>query len=106
MNSIEITSMHNPMLKEYNKLKKNSNYRQKCCKIALEGPNLLHEATKIGLVPEVVFFTREYYNSENSSFLDSCQSFKTNPDTWHRQQRSDKICSKCHKASTGTAGLV
>lgn len=69
MNSIEITSMQNPMLKEYNKLKKNSNYRQKCCKIALEGPNLLHEAIKTGLVPEVVFFTREYYNSENGSFL-------------------------------------
>ncbi len=71
MNIIEITSIQNPMLKEYNKLKKSSNYRQKCCKIALEGPNLLHEAIKTGLVPEVVFFTREYYNSENGFFLDT-----------------------------------
>ncbi|MGM0653682.1 MAG: TrmH family RNA methyltransferase [Bacillota bacterium] len=71
MNVNVITSMQNPMLKEYNKLKKNSNYRHKSCKIALEGPNLLHEAIKTGFIPETVFFTREYYNSGNSSFLDT-----------------------------------
>ncbi len=71
MNIIEITSMDNPLLKEYNKLNKNSQHRQRCSKIALEGPNLVHEALKAGLVPEVVFFTQEYYSSENLAFLNT-----------------------------------
>ncbi len=88
MNLIEITSMQNPLLKEYNKLKKSSHYRQKCCKIALEGPNLLHEALKAGLVPEVVFFTREYYSSENLVILD------TLPDSVKRAVLPEKLFAK------------
>lgn len=67
--SINVSSPHHPLIKEFKKLSKNRLYRQKVNKIALEGPNLVREALKAGLMPEVVFYTRDYYDSGAEEWL-------------------------------------
>ncbi|MFO8191507.1 MAG: RNA methyltransferase [Bacillota bacterium] len=57
---MKITSPHNPLIKEYSRLLKSSRYRRLSGKIALEGPNLVEEALKAGLEPEIIFTTVEY----------------------------------------------
>lgn len=59
-----INSPVNPMLKEFNKLQNSRRHRQKTGKIALEGPNLVKEALKAELYPEVVFFSDTYFELE------------------------------------------
>ncbi len=60
---IIISSLRNPLIKEYKKLLQSRLYRQKVKKIALEGPNLVSEALMNGLMPEVIFYTQDYYNN-------------------------------------------
>ena len=67
--SINVSSLRNPLIKEFKKLSQNRLYRQKVNKIALEGPNLVREALKAGLMPEVVFYTRDYYESGAEEWL-------------------------------------
>lgn len=57
---MKITSPQNPAIREYARLLKNNRYRRRTGKIALEGPNLIAEAIKAGLEPEVIFSTEEY----------------------------------------------
>ncbi len=64
-----VESPRNHLLKEYKKLQKSTQYRQKSKQIALEGPNLLREALKAGLKPEVVFWTGDYYKSEGGELF-------------------------------------
>jgi len=66
---INVSSPRNPLIKEFKKLSQNRLYRQKVNKIALEGPNLVREALKAGLVPEVIFYTRDYYESSSEEWL-------------------------------------
>jgi len=65
----QLSSKHNPILKEYRKLLLNRSYRRKRKKIAVEGPNLVREALRAGLVPEVIFMTAEYYDSSGKQWL-------------------------------------
>ena len=65
-----MSSPRNPLLREYIKLLKSRRYRQIAQKIALEGPNLVREALKAGLIPLAVFFTQEYYDSGGGDWLD------------------------------------
>ncbi|MFU8794396.1 MAG: TrmH family RNA methyltransferase [Dethiobacteria bacterium] len=58
--TIEIKSRENPHIKEFLKLKKSKSYRYRSCQIAVEGPNLVGEAVKAGLIPRVVFVTENY----------------------------------------------
>ncbi len=60
--TITVTSRDNKYIKEYMKAKQSRRYRYKNCVIAVEGPNLVSEALKAGLEPEVVFFDSTYYN--------------------------------------------
>ncbi len=64
MEPVIINSLANPMLKEFNKLQNSRRHRQKTGKIALEGPNLVKEALKAELYPEVVFFSDTYFELE------------------------------------------
>ncbi len=61
---ITVTSRDNNYVKEYIKIKNSRRYRYKNCKIAVEGPNLVGEALKTGLEPEVVFFDAPYFNND------------------------------------------
>jgi TrmH family RNA methyltransferase len=61
--TVTITSRDNSYVKEYVKIKNSRRYRYKNSKIAVEGPNLVAEALKAGLEPEVVFFDVNYLNS-------------------------------------------
>ncbi len=61
MEPVLIDGSNNPLIKEYNRLKSSRRQRQKSGKIAVEGPNLVKEALKAGLNPEVVFFSHDYY---------------------------------------------
>ncbi len=64
MSPVYVSSLNNPWIKEYVKLQKSSRHRQKTATIALEGPNLILEALKAGLVPRALFFTAEYLERE------------------------------------------
>ena len=66
---IRVSSLSNPLIKEYKKLLHNRQYRQKTNKIILEGPNLVREAFKAGFIPEVVFYTRDYFESSGIEWL-------------------------------------
>ncbi len=61
--AITITSRDNSYVKEYVKIKNSRRYRCKNSKIAVEGPNLVGEALKAGLEPELVLFDLNYLNS-------------------------------------------
>ncbi len=69
MVSININSPNNPLLKEFKRLLKSRHYRYKMQQIALEGPNLVREALKAGLTPSVVFYTRDYFESDGKKWL-------------------------------------
>ncbi len=60
MTAGEISSLRNPLIKAYLALARSGRQRRLCGKMALEGPHLLEEALRAGLVPEVVFYTRRY----------------------------------------------
>lgn len=62
-----INSPSHPLLKAFSKLQNSRRYRKKAGRIALEGPNLVTEALKAGLSPEVVFFSDEYYKNVGRS---------------------------------------
>ncbi len=66
----QLSSRHNPILKEYRKLLINRSYRRKRGKIAVEGPNLIREALQAGLIPEVILITEEYGFGSESRWLD------------------------------------
>lgn len=61
--AVTVTSRNNNYVKEYMKTKNSRRYRYKNCKIAVEGPNLVYEALKAGLEPEVVLFDENYLQS-------------------------------------------
>ncbi len=65
----DIQSAQNPFIKEYKKLLTGSRQRKKLGKIALEGPNLIEGALDAGLTPEVVFYTKDYYDSEGKQLI-------------------------------------
>lgn len=67
--SITVSSRRNPLVREYQKLLQSRRHRHKLKKIALEGPNLVREALKAGLIPEVVFFTKKYSETGGSEWL-------------------------------------
>ena len=60
MKPLNLSSKHNPILKEYRKLLTNRNYRRKKEKIAVEGPNLVKEALQAGLIPEAVLMAENF----------------------------------------------
>ena len=68
-----ISSPQNPLIKNYKKLLKSPGYRRKESMLALEGPNLVQEAIKVGLYPTVIFYTEQYYEHEGSAWLDELQ---------------------------------
>ncbi len=69
-----ISSTDNPVIKEYKKLLRSRRYRQSKAAIAVEGPNLVFEALKAGLIPQFVFYTREYYDQDGKARLDDLPS--------------------------------
>jgi TrmH family RNA methyltransferase len=70
----EISSSNNAYLKEYRRLSGNRKYRRSSCKLALEGPHLLAEALAAGLVPEIVFFTRDFIDGGGEDVLSALPS--------------------------------
>jgi len=64
-----VSSLRNPLLKEYIKLQRSRRYRHKTKKIALEGPNLVSEAIQAGLTPQAVFFTQRYFDQAGKGWL-------------------------------------
>jgi RNA methyltransferase, TrmH family len=66
-----IISLHNPLIKNYLRLLKSRRFRQQHKKIAIEGPNLVREALCAEIVPEVLFFTEEYYSSPAGKWIAS-----------------------------------
>ncbi len=68
MEPVSINSPANPLLKEFVRLQNSKQQRQKSGKIALEGPNLVREALKAGLVPHSLFYSPGFYNHEGKEF--------------------------------------
>jgi len=66
---IYVSSSQNSLLKEYKRLQNSSQHRRKKGRIALEGPNLVRAALNKGLVPQVVFYTQDYYDSDGRELL-------------------------------------
>lgn len=62
-----ISSPSHPLLKEFSKLQNSRRYRKQAGRIALEGPNLVAEALKAGLTPEVILFSDDYYENKGRS---------------------------------------
>lgn len=56
----EISSFRHPLIKQYIRLAGSRRYRHRAGKIALEGPNLVGEALRAGIIPEAVFYTHRY----------------------------------------------
>lgn len=69
--TITVTSRDNKYIKEYMKAKHSRRYRYKNSIIAVEGPNLVGEALKAGLEPEVVFFDTNYLNNGGRELSDA-----------------------------------
>lgn len=69
MGPVSINSLDNPLLKEFARLQNNRRFREKSGKIAVEGPNLVVEALKAGLFPEVFLFSADYYENEGRDIL-------------------------------------
>ena len=69
--TITVTSRDNKYIKEYMKAKQSRRYRYKNCIIAVEGPNLVGEALKAGLEPEVVFFDTNYLKNGGRELSDA-----------------------------------
>jgi len=65
-----IQSAQNALIKEYKKLLTGNRQRKKLGKIALEGPNLIEGALNAGLTPEVVFYTKNYYDRGGKLLID------------------------------------
>jgi len=70
MEPVSVNSPDNPLLKEFKRLQNSRRHREKACKIALEGPNLVFEALKAGLGAEAVFFSNVYYEQEGRGIVD------------------------------------
>ena len=68
MEPVLINSPANPLLKEFVRLQNSKQQRQKAGKIALEGPNLVREALKAGLVPHSIFYSPVFFNNEGKEF--------------------------------------
>jgi RNA methyltransferase, TrmH family len=64
-----LESPRNVLIKEYVKLQRSRRHRQKEGKIALEGPNLIRAAIQAGLIPEMLFFTRDYADGPGKDWL-------------------------------------
>ncbi len=71
MSPLYVSSPQNPLLKEYRKLQGSSRQRRIKNRIALEGPNLVREALKAGIVPEVLLYTENYYEESGKAWLAS-----------------------------------
>lgn len=56
----EIFSSRHPLIKQYVRLAGSRRYRRLTGKLPLEGPNLIREALRAGIVPEAIFYTRRY----------------------------------------------
>ena len=56
----EITSFRHPLIKQYIRLSGSRRHRRQAGKVPLEGPNLIEEALRAGLIPEAIFYTRRY----------------------------------------------
>ena len=69
MAAVYIDSLNNPLLKEFRRLLKSRRYRYKQQQIALEGPNLIEEALKAGLIPTVVFYGGDYNEDDKESLF-------------------------------------
>ena len=65
----EITSIRNPLIKEYLSLAESRKRRHSAGKLALEGPHLLREALAAGLIPEAVFYTASYLDDHSIAEL-------------------------------------
>jgi RNA methyltransferase, TrmH family len=64
-----ITSLQNPIIKKYQRLKKSRRFRQRTKSIAIEGPNLVQAALKNKMVPEAVIISDHYYHGKNAKWL-------------------------------------
>ncbi len=88
MEPVLIDSSHNPLIKEYTRLKRSRRQREKSGKIAVEGPNLVKEALNAGLKPEAVFFSHDYFKSKSNPVT------KILPDATRKYLISSEVFSK------------
>ncbi len=65
----EISSSDNAYIKMYRRLAAGARYRRRAGRLAIEGPRLLMEALAAGLVPEVVFFTRNFIDGGGKNII-------------------------------------
>lgn len=61
-----ISSSSNRYLKEYRRLAGSRKHRRSAGKLAVEGPHLLGEALAAEIFPEVVFFTRSFFDDSGA----------------------------------------
>ncbi len=64
-----LTSLQNPIIKKYQRLKRSRRFRQHTNSLAIEGPNLIRAALKMGILPEVVITAEEYYCGKNGKWI-------------------------------------
>lgn len=64
-----ITSLQNPIIKKYQRLKRSRRFRQRTNSLAIEGPNLVQAALKKKIIPEAVITTDEYYHEKSGRWL-------------------------------------
>jgi RNA methyltransferase, TrmH family len=57
---LDISSLDNPLVKEYLRMARSRKHRRSAGRVAVEGPNLLEQALTAGLIPAVVFYTEQY----------------------------------------------
>lgn len=65
----EITSIRNPLVKDYMRLASSKKYRSQKGEMALEGPHQFIEALNVGLKPRTVFSTPSYLASKGKAVL-------------------------------------
>ncbi len=58
MTEREISSLRHPLIKQYIRLSGSRRHRLLAGRLPLEGPNLIREALRAGIVPQAVFYTR------------------------------------------------
>ncbi len=61
----EISSYRHPLIKQYVRLSGSRRHRYRVGKFTLEGSHLIGEALRAGIVPEIIFYTRGYWESSN-----------------------------------------
>jgi RNA methyltransferase, TrmH family len=69
-----ITSLQNPVIKKYQRLKKSRRFRQRTNSMAIEGPNLVQAALKRKILPEAVIISDHYYHGKNEDWLEGIPS--------------------------------